>query len=89
MSRRITFVGVARFTDRVMVAGYSPSEADDTFIIKEVRDGSYKHLSCPKNTAAALFSLDLVCGRPLSDSLSTSSRVRSEVVQIPSSCFLS
>lgn len=37
MSRRITFVGVARFTDRVMVAGFSPSEADDTFIIKEVR----------------------------------------------------
>lgn len=37
MSRRITFLGVIRFTDRVLVAGYSPSEADDSLIIKEVR----------------------------------------------------
>lgn len=36
MSRRITFLGVVRFTDRVLVAGYSPSEADDSLIIKEV-----------------------------------------------------
>ena len=37
MSRRITFLGVVRFTDRVLVAGYSPSEADDALIIKEAR----------------------------------------------------
>lgn len=37
MSRRITYVGVVRFTDRVMVAGYSPSNASDALIIKEVR----------------------------------------------------
>ncbi|CAM9219456.1 unnamed protein product [Ectocarpus sp. 13 AM-2016] len=36
MSRRITFLGVIRFTDRVLVAGYSPSEADDSLIIKEL-----------------------------------------------------
>ncbi|CAM9125594.1 unnamed protein product [Sphacelaria rigidula] len=36
MSLRITFVGVVRFTDRVMVAGYSPSEAGDALIIKEL-----------------------------------------------------
>lgn len=36
MSRRITFLGVVRFTDRVLVAGYSPSEADDALIIKEL-----------------------------------------------------
>lgn len=41
MSRRITFVGVVRFTDRVLVAGYSPSEADDSLIIKEV--GFFPH----------------------------------------------
>lgn len=39
MSRRITFLGVVRFTDRVLVAGYSPSEADDSLIIKEVSGG--------------------------------------------------
>ena len=36
MARRITFIGVVRFTDRVLVAGYSPSEADDALIVKEV-----------------------------------------------------
>lgn len=36
MARRITFIGVVRFTDRVLVAGYSPSEADDALIVKEL-----------------------------------------------------
>lgn len=35
MTRRITFIGVVRFTDRVLVASYSPSEADDALIVKE------------------------------------------------------
>lgn len=47
MSRQITFVGVVRFTDRVMVAGYSPSEADDAVIIKEVSESVTALGACP------------------------------------------
>lgn len=36
MSKRITFVGVIRFTDRQVVADYSPSQTDDALIVKEV-----------------------------------------------------
>lgn len=49
MSRRITFLGVVRFTDRVLVAGYSPSEADDSLIIKEVGPFIIRLLFCAAN----------------------------------------
>ncbi|CAM9438763.1 unnamed protein product [Discosporangium mesarthrocarpum] len=34
--RRVTFLGVVRFTDRVLMAGYSPTEANDALVIKEL-----------------------------------------------------
>lgn len=50
MTRRITFIGVVRFTDRVLVASYSPSEADDALIVKEA---SYTHY-LPKHVPSRL-----------------------------------
>lgn len=50
MARRITFVGVVRFTDRVLVAGYSPSEADDALIIKEVQRACFSLSGCFADT---------------------------------------